>query len=161
MMKIFCVSSIGTARFDLCAKSGFGKLEGAHTGRLFRLLKNVWQNHAEHEQLCFFEWGRVWHKDQEHIIEQKQLAGIRYNQKQPISFYDIQSLVEQVAHMIRLPLTWAKVDNLVNRGFAPYQTARMMYGDICVGTVGVLDVACTHRIVRVIWQHCDRRRLLG
>lgn len=133
---------------SICVQSPVSENWKALTGSLIPgLLKNVWQNHAEHEQLNFFEWGRVWHKKQEDIIERKQLAGICYNQKQSVSYYDIQDIVEQVAHMIRLPLSWQKVDNPSEPWFAPYQTARMMYGDICVGTIGVLDSAYTHRVI--------------
>ena len=111
------------------------------------LLKNVWQNHGEHEQLNFFEWGRTWHKDQEHIIEKKQLAGLLYDQKKMISFYTIQSMVSQIAHMLRLPITWQKVDDPHDPWFAPYQTAHILYGDIVVGTIGIIDVAFTYPIL--------------
>lgn len=112
------------------------------------LLKNVVTNHTEHELLNFFEWGRVWHRENENIIERKQLAGICYDQKKAVSFYTVQSLIARLAHMLRLPIMWRKVDNPHEPWFAPYQTAHLMYGEIQIGTVGVLDIAFTHTVLQ-------------
>lgn len=107
------------------------------------LLKNVAQNQAEHDRINFFEWGRVWHKEQDDIIERKQLAGICFDQKNAISYYDVQAIVAQIAHMLRLPISYKKVDNPLQPWSAPYQTAQIMYGDIAVGLISVLDKAFT------------------
>jgi phenylalanyl-tRNA synthetase beta chain len=132
---------------SICVQSPVSENWKALTGSLIPgLLKNICQNNAEYDRLSFFEWGRVWHKDQDQIIERKQLAGIKYSQKNSISFYDLQALIEQIAHLIRLPLSWQKVCDPTDPWFAPYQTARIMYGDICIGTVGVIDIAFTHSI---------------
>ena len=111
------------------------------------LLKNITQNAAEHERLSFFEWGRVWQKDDQAIIERKQLAMICYHNKEAISFYNVQATVMQLADMLRLPITWRKVDAPAEAWFAPYQTADIMYGEICIGRLGVLDAAFTRRIM--------------
>ncbi|MEX0849255.1 MAG: phenylalanine--tRNA ligase subunit beta [Candidatus Dependentiae bacterium] len=110
------------------------------------LLKNVWQNHADHEQLNFFESGRVWQKIDAKIIERPELAGIFYNQKKIFSFYDVKAVVQHIAEMIHMPLTYKKVDKPVDPWFAPYQTAHLMCEDTVVGTVGVIDVGCTHTL---------------
>ena len=83
MMKIFFVNLIGN-RIIRFVKARFQKT-GNHLYRSLipGLLKNIRQNMQSMSSLNLFEWGRVWHKDQDgRIIEQKQLAGIRYSQKQ-------------------------------------------------------------------------------
>lgn len=112
------------------------------------LLKNIWQNAAEQEELSFFEWGRIWSRDGEKICEQKELTAVLYKRKAELSFYDIQEIVAELAHMIRLPLHWQKIDNPVEPWFAPYRTARIMYGDIAVGKVGIADQAFTHAVLQ-------------
>jgi phenylalanyl-tRNA synthetase beta chain len=110
------------------------------------LLKNVWQNHADHEQLSFFESGRIWQKTDTEIVERPELAGVFYNQKKAFSFYDVKAVVQHIAEMIHLPLTYKKVDKPVDPWFAPYQTAHLMYEDTVVGTVGVVDIGFVHTL---------------
>ncbi len=110
------------------------------------LLGNVQENHVEHDQLRFFEWGRVWSKDDKSIYERSACAGVFYNKKEPISFYEIKSYMEHLFAMIRLPITWHKVDEPQEAWFAPYQSAYIKHEDKLLGTVGVIDVGFTHHL---------------
>ncbi len=110
------------------------------------LLSNIKENHVDHDQLRFFEWGRVWSKDSSNIYERSACAAVFYNKKEPISFYELKSYMEHLLAMIRLPVTWHKVNEPEEIWFAPYQSAYIKHNDTLMGTVGVIDVGFTHKL---------------
>lgn len=110
------------------------------------LLKNIWQNNADHDKLRFFEVGRTWQKHGDDVQEKAKLAAIWYDKKKPITFYTFKSMVQHMAHMLRLPLTYEKVDNPVDPWFAPYQTAHVKHSDTIIGIMGIVDVGFTHDV---------------
>ncbi len=110
------------------------------------LLKNISQNNADHDQLRFFEVGRIWHKDASASYERSQLAIMWYDKKTPISFYTFKSMIAHMADMMRMPLTYEKIDAPADPWFAPYQTAHVKHGDVVIGTIGIIDVGFTHGV---------------
>lgn len=111
------------------------------------LLANVHENHAEHDKLNFFEWARSWHKNGSEIIERSELAGIFYNKKEAISFYDIKAKMQHLFNMIHLPVEWHKLNEPLDPWFAPYQTAHIKHGDTVIGTIGIVDVGFIHHLI--------------
>ncbi len=111
------------------------------------LIANVVENHTDHDQLRFFEWARIWTKTASDIIENSELAGIFYQKKGDISFYEIKTYVQDLCDMLHMPVTWHKVDKPQDPWFAPYQTAHIMHEDQVIGTVGIMNVAFTHHLL--------------
>jgi phenylalanyl-tRNA synthetase beta chain len=99
------------------------------------LLKAIDINKTEYDQLRFFEWARTWQL-QENIVEHKSLAGIFFEQKQAIDFYQIKSLLAELFNVLELPVTWEKVSNPTEPWYAPYQTAYIMYQGTKIGIAG-------------------------
>lgn len=107
------------------------------TSLIPHMFKAVVLNHVHHEQLRFFEWGRVWtnHKD---ITETKKLAGILFDKKS-ISFYDGKALLHQLFNALDLEVDWQQVQHPTQPWWAPYQTAHIMYQGNVVGIAGSVD----------------------
>lgn len=111
------------------------------------LLANVYENHAEHDTLRFFEWARRWNKEGNEIVERSELAGIFYNKKETISFYEIKAYVQHLCAMLQLPVTWHKLNDPQDPWFAPYQTAHVKHHDKIVATVGMVDNGFVHHLM--------------
>lgn len=111
------------------------------------LLCNIKDNHIEHEQVCFFEWARIWSYVNNVIEERGELAGIFYHKKDTFSFYDLKAYIQSLCAMLHIPVTWHKVIDPKDPWFAPYQTAHIKYQNRTIGTVGMINVAFTHHII--------------
>ncbi len=111
------------------------------------LLSNVYENHAEHDKLRFFEWARRWSREGAKIVERSELAGIFYDKKEKLSFYEIKGYIEHLFAMLQLPLSWHKVNNPQDPWFAPYQTAHLQYNDKVIATVGIVDIGFVHHLI--------------
>lgn len=99
------------------------------------LIKNVATNKTESEVLRFFEYGRTWELG-ETIKEKKVLAGIFYNQKGVIDFYDAKAELSRLFAMLGLDVQWQKIDKPEYPWLAPYQSAYIMYQGIKIGYAG-------------------------
>ena len=99
------------------------------------LIKNVITNNAESDRLQFFEYGRTWKLNPD-IQEKGALAGIFYNQKKSVDFYESKALLTRLFDMLELDVTWHKCETAEMPWFAPYQTARIMHNDVLVGYAG-------------------------
>jgi phenylalanyl-tRNA synthetase beta chain len=115
------------------------------TSLLPHLFKAIAQNSAEHDQLRFFEFGRIWDIAQTEP-EQKKLAGIMFEKKNKIDFYNAKTNLEQLFNMLRLPITWQKVDTPDKPWFTPYQTALLMHNGSKVGVAGKVNPAFLNSI---------------
>lgn len=111
------------------------------------LIANVTENHADHDKLRFFEWARTWAKTATDIVESCELAGIFYQKKNDISFYEIKTYVQDLCDMLHMPITWHKVDVPQDPWFAPHQTAHIMHDENIIGTVGKLNIGFTHHVL--------------
>jgi phenylalanyl-tRNA synthetase beta chain len=101
------------------------------------LLKAVAINSAEYDQLRFFELGRIWHHAKEmEVFEKKSLAGILYDKKNPINFYDAKAELTQLFDALKLEIMWQKIDHPHHPWYAPYQTAHLIHQGISVGIAG-------------------------
>jgi phenylalanyl-tRNA synthetase beta chain len=108
------------------------------TSLLPSLFKSVADHATTHENLRFFEWGRVWTKKTQ-VIEAKSLSGIIYAQKQPLTFYTGKALVSELFAMLQMDVIW-KVAKIRNKPwFDPAQTAVLMHQDNKIGIAGIVD----------------------
>jgi phenylalanyl-tRNA synthetase beta chain len=99
------------------------------------LLKNVITNKPDAESLRFFEWGRTWQSDNK-PIEQKVLAGIFFDQKKQIDFYESKTLLMRLFKRLDIDVTWQKIDKPDYPWLAPYQSAYIMHKGTKVGYAG-------------------------
>ncbi len=105
------------------------------------LLKNVVDNMVHQDHLAFFELGRVWSRDKQNASEHARVSGIFFEKRKPIDFYEKKYHLEQLFRALgftQLP-TWKKIKNQKLLWQHPYQTAELFYGDLCVGTAGMVN----------------------
>lgn len=110
------------------------------------LLKNVVTNKTENDILRFFEYGRVWHPVNK-VTEHKVLAGIFYNQKGIIDFYQAKADLSRLFAMLKLDVTWNKIDTPEYPWLAPYQTAEIRHAGIKIGYAGKAHCSVLKRLV--------------
>jgi phenylalanyl-tRNA synthetase beta chain len=108
------------------------------------MFKAVQDNAHEHDELRFFEFGRVWH-DEKKIVEQKKLTGIFYNKRKAIDFYDIKAQLNHLFVMIRLPVEWRST-----KPTYPWmnnvQVAQLFHGEKPIGLAGLVDATFMKQI---------------
>ena len=110
------------------------------TSLIPHLVKNVYQNSADNDSLRFFEWARVWSLKKGTIIEHKSLAGILFEHKKTIDFYDAKALLCRLFAMLHLDVQWQKVDsdNLLP-WFSQNQTAHLVSNGVTIGLAGIMN----------------------
>jgi len=108
------------------------------TSLLPHLFKAIAHNNAEHDQLRFFEFGRVWDIARTDN-EEKKLAGIIFDKKNTIDFYAAKTNIENLYTMLGLTISWVKVDAPDKPWFTPYQTALLMHKERPVGIAGKVN----------------------
>lgn len=101
------------------------------------LLKAVHENSVDHEQLRFFESGRFWHETPQKLLERKGIAGIMFEKKRPIDFYEMKAELEQLFAMLELPVSWRPPEAIAYPWFDHDQTAALFYGDTQIGMAGI------------------------
>ncbi len=101
------------------------------------LLKNIDDNVADYDQLRFFEWGRTWSVEPEQ--EQQVLAGIMFDKKNDIDFYDAKNELMNVFNLLNISIVWKQVEDLDVPWFAPYQTAYLIHDGEQVGIAGKIN----------------------
>jgi phenylalanyl-tRNA synthetase beta chain len=101
------------------------------------LLKAVVSNSNEHDLLRYFESARVWHQHGEIAVdEKKSIAGIFYDKKNDIDFYSMKAELQKLWDLLKLDITWHKIEQPEFPWYAPYQTARLEHNGIIVGIAG-------------------------
>ena len=114
------------------------------TSLIPHLIKNIDQNVEKYHQLRFFEWARIWHNG-EAIAESKSLAGIFFDAKKTIDFYDGKSWLSSLFDLLDIEVKWVKISEAevkkINPWFFPYQSAQLICGDKLVGVAGKIDTS--------------------
>lgn len=116
------------------------------TSLIPHLIKAVVHNSVEHDQLRFFEFGRVWRVANTEV-EEKKLAGIMYDKKNIIDFYDAKAVIDRLLSMLNVSVSWVKVDEPRDAWFAPYQTALLMHNHTVVGIAGKVNAAFVRNVI--------------
>ncbi len=109
------------------------------------LLKAVVNNSAENDLLRFFEVARVWHHSPI-VTEKKSIAGIFYDKKASIDFYDAKFELQQLFNALHIDLEWQKIAQPDWPWFAPYQTAHLIHNGKTVGIAGKLHPTFLNRL---------------
>jgi len=112
------------------------------------LFKNIKQNCANENSLRFFEYGRVCHIAEDSVIEKKRLAGVIFEKRQAVNFYENKSYLEDLFKICGIPVElgaveWRKIDESRKEfpWVMPYQSAEIFLNDIKIGTLGKVDTA--------------------
>lgn len=109
-----------------------------------QMFKAIQDNSNDHDELRFFEFGRVWFDDKK-IIEQKKLTGIFYQKKNSIDFYDIKAKLDHLFGMIGLHVQWSSVQTEYPWMSASH-TAQLMHNGKLIGLAGMVDAAFMKQI---------------
>jgi phenylalanyl-tRNA synthetase beta chain len=104
------------------------------------LCKNVQQNSHDHDELRYFEWGRMWYPkgDGKAALELKVLAGVFFK-KSIIDFYEVKSYLQALFDVLKLKIEWQKPQESVPVWWHPYQVASLMYQGKQIGLAGQLS----------------------
>lgn len=99
------------------------------------LLACVVNNQAEQDTLRFFEINRVWFL-KEQPIEELECAGIWYEHKKAIDFYEGKALLGKVLDALKISIKWVKPAKALAPWYNENQSAELWYGDRIVGRAG-------------------------
>jgi phenylalanyl-tRNA synthetase beta chain len=103
------------------------------TSLIPHLIKNVYDNKAEHNSLRFFEWGRIWNKD---LNERYVLSGIFWHKQIPLDFYDAKHSLDSLYRMLKIPVIWDKPTASLQQWWYSQQTAQILCNDTVIGYAG-------------------------
>jgi phenylalanyl-tRNA synthetase beta chain len=109
------------------------------TTLLVGLFKNVKDNFMVEDQLDFFEWGRVWHLSDGKPFEDRKLAGIFFNKRKEVDFYNCKSYISQILNILGIKAEWKKVTEASEPWQNPYQTAEIIFEGRKIGVAGKVD----------------------
>src|SRR6185436_13727139 len=97
-------------------------------------------NYTTHDDLRFFQIGRVWKKKSDGTIQEEQrVAGVLFNKKNPMTFYDAQQELAQLFDVLGVTVTWHKVTDNLESWYLAHQTALLKVHDVPLGYLGVLN----------------------
>lgn len=114
------------------------------------LFKNLKDNFVQKDSLRFFEFGRVWLPGQNNtIIEKKSLAGIFFEKKNKVDFYDCKSYLIDMLNLLGIDFKnteWKKIEKPSDSWIMPYQSADIYFKGEKIGTVGKVDLMFLSKI---------------
>lgn len=109
------------------------------------LLKNICANNAQENVLNFFEWNKIWPVDAQtesstSIPEQNSLAGIFYDEKNAINFYQKKHFISILFDVLGIEIDWVKADHQkLAPWYHPYKTACIMHESKVIGFAGSVN----------------------
>jgi phenylalanyl-tRNA synthetase beta chain len=104
------------------------------------LLEAVNANHQD-DEVRFFEWARVWTRDNEMPREQQQLAGIFWHKSQTADFYTYKSLLCSLFAHMRLTVSWHRPTQFpLEPWYDLFQCAQLMCQGTVLGYTGVSNM---------------------
>ncbi len=105
------------------------------TSLIPHLLQNIDANMPNNDRLAFFEWARVWYKKDQVLEEKKVLAGIWYERKNLIDFYECKEHIIKFFELLDCLVIWEKLKNPTQWSSA-HQTAELIYNEKVIGKAG-------------------------
>ncbi len=117
------------------------------TSLIPHLIKNIYENKTADEPLRFFESNRIWTKEGDAVFEKKSIAGILFDHKKVVEFYEAKNLLTTLLRSCGLEVAWVKAEKKISAWFHPYQTAQLVYGDAVIGYAGKIDPMFMQAIV--------------
>lgn len=110
------------------------------------LIRAVALNSIEQDSMKFFECANIWNP----VLtpcEQLSLAGIFFEKKQSLDFYNIQAQVIALLTALDIrEVTWQQVEVPEQPWFMPYKTADIMVGSTYLGRFGAIVPAFLHTV---------------
>ena len=108
------------------------------------LMKCIATN-PQQEKLSFFEHNRVWFYE-EKPIETQECAGLWYEQKRDIDFYEGKASLEMVFDLLKLSIRWEKPQQKSEPWYDPHRTAELWHEDRIIGRAGSVYKPFLHTI---------------
>lgn len=105
------------------------------TSLIPNLIRCVVSNETEQEELKFFEISRVWFM-QDSPIESQECAGIWYERKKNVDFYEGKEIVQKVFATVGIQVQWQKPEKGLPVWYDSNQSAELWYADRIVGRAG-------------------------
>jgi len=106
------------------------------------LLKNIKHNVTHYDSLRFFELARAWKLEKKEVFEQRRLAGIFFERKKTVDFYEEKQAIVHLFEAIDLSVAWEKTEpKSLAVWYAPYQTACLMHNAKPIGFAGKINAA--------------------
>ena len=115
------------------------------TSLIPHLLHNVQSNMANNETLAFFEWARTWHILEDGLQEKQVLAGVWFDKKNNIDFYQCKDHLTNVFETLDILVTWQKPTQSCF-WLSAYQGAELVYAGRIIGKAGVLTNKIMHKL---------------
>ena len=107
------------------------------------LCKNIMENSADHDNLSFFEFNRVWGDEPE--SERYELACLWYAKRGGQSFFALKEHMMKVCDIAHVSPMWEKVTG-ANDMWDPAEAAQLRCGDTIVGHFGKLNPLLVQRM---------------
>jgi len=103
------------------------------------LLKNIQQNLLAPQKLRFFEINNIWQTDSTNkTIEEKSLAGIFFDKKNPVDFYECKAYLNNLFSALGFDIEWKKLEQN-SHWYSQYQTAELFYENKRMGQAGMIS----------------------
>jgi len=104
------------------------------------MLKAIGENSIAHQELRFYEWGRVWHTQGENVVEQKSLSGVFFScVKETIDFYGGKAMLSRLFDELYMHVLWQPIENNKYSWSSGYHTAQLVHEGTVIGTAGMVD----------------------
>ena len=109
------------------------------------LLKNLQDNVVDHDELRFFELGRIWKSSGDDVLEKKSLAGIFFNKRGPVDFYECKGHIDELVRTLGFEATWEKVEPSLP-WMQQHRTAQTSVNGEVIGHAGTVDSALLQKL---------------
>ncbi|KKP36141.1 MAG: Phenylalanine-tRNA ligase beta subunit [candidate division TM6 bacterium GW2011_GWF2_32_72] len=107
------------------------------TDLLIYLFKNIETNYHNADRLRFFEIAKVWSEKGKKVLEENRLAGIMFDKKTVVDFYEAKAELCSLFELLGLEkVKWIKADKLNKPWFHEFQTAELFYDKKSIGFAG-------------------------
>ncbi len=104
------------------------------------LCNNVIENMHEADQLRFFELGRTMILGEEIIVETKKIAGIFFNKRADVDFYQCKAVLEGLFNLCGMKkVEWKQVTEKREVWMRPYRTAELWFEGVMLGYAGMMN----------------------
>jgi len=104
------------------------------------------EDNPNYDHLRFFEWATTWQLSATRHNEQKVLAGIIFDRKQPVDFYVGKQQLQTLFDELKFVVEWVQVTNSSQPWYMPYQSAQLMNDGKVIGTAGKIHPAWAAKI---------------
>lgn len=102
------------------------------------MLRAVWQNAADHDELYFYEWARSW-SVHNGGTESKKCSGIFYAKKKQLNFYECKAKLHQLFELLGMKAEWQTDTEQAFTWQDGSHTATIMVDGQAIGTAGFVD----------------------